>query len=65
MFSPLKYNLMFLVFVLSSNTSIKEVMAKEVSSIIPNNTYLDEGNFFALITGPNMGGKICLIGSRF
>ena len=54
MFSPLKYNLMFLVFVLSSSTAIKEVMAKEVSSIIPNNTYLDEGKFFALIIGPNM-----------
>ncbi len=24
---------------------------------IPNNTYLDERKFFALITGPNMGGK--------
>jgi len=48
---------MLLVFVLSSNTAIKEVMVEGVSSIIPNNTYLDEGKFFALITGPNMGGK--------
>jgi hypothetical protein len=54
---------MFLVFVLalSSNTAIKEVMVEGVSSIIPNNTYLDEGKFFAMITGPNMGGKICLM----
>jgi DNA mismatch repair protein MutS len=48
---------MLLVFVLSSDTSIKEVMVEGVSSIIPNNTYLDERKFFALITGPNMGGK--------
>jgi len=54
MFSPLKYNLMFLVFVLSSDTTIKEVMVEGVSSSIPNNTYLDEGKFFAMITGPNM-----------
>jgi hypothetical protein len=52
---------MLLVFVLSSDTSIKEVMVEGVSSIIPNNTYLDDGKFFALITGPNMGGKICLM----
>jgi hypothetical protein len=52
---------MFLVFILSSDTSIKEVMVEGVSSIIPNNTYLDEGKFFAMITGPNMGGKICLM----
>ena len=52
---------MLLVFVLSSDTTIKEFMVEGVSSIIPNNTYLDEGKFFALITGPNMGGKICLI----
>jgi hypothetical protein len=52
---------MLLVFVLSSDTAIKEVMVEGVSSIIPNNTYLDEGKFFALITGPNMGGKICLM----
>ena len=45
---------MFLVFVLSSNTAIKEVMVEGVSSIIPNNTYLDDGKFFALIIGPNM-----------
>ena|GEM_PF-3317443 len=45
---------MFLVFVLSSDTTIKEVMVEGVSSIIPNNTYLDEGKFFAMITGPNM-----------
>jgi len=36
-------------------------MVEGVSSIIPNNTYLDEGKFFAIITGPNMGGKICLM----
>jgi hypothetical protein len=48
---------MLLVFVLSSDTTIKEVMVEGVSSIIPTNTYLDEGKFFALITGPNMGGK--------
>jgi hypothetical protein len=54
MFSPLKYNLMFLVFVLSSNTAIKEVMVEGVSSINPNNTYPDERKFFVLITGPNM-----------
>jgi hypothetical protein len=52
---------MFSVFVLSSDTTIKEVVVEEVSSIIPNNTYLDEGKFFALITGPNMGGKICMM----
>ncbi len=45
---------MLLVFVLSSDTNIKEVMVEGVSSIIPNNTYLDEGKFFAMITGPNM-----------
>ena len=45
---------MFLVFVLSSDTTIKEFMVEGVSSIIPNNTYLDEGKFFAMITGPNM-----------
>jgi transcription elongation factor GreA len=47
---------MFLVFVLvlSSDTTIKEVMVERVSTIIPNNTYLDEGKFLALITGPNM-----------
>ena len=45
---------MFLVFVLSSDTTIKEVMVEGVSSIIPNNTYLDEEKFFAIITGPNM-----------
>jgi ABC-type enterochelin transport system ATPase subunit len=52
---------MLLVFVLSSDTTIKEVMVEGVSSIVPNNTYLDEGKFFALITGPNMEGKICLM----
>jgi hypothetical protein len=45
---------MLLVFVLSSDTSIKELMVEWFSSIIPNNTYLDERKFFALITGPNM-----------
>ncbi len=45
---------MFLVFGLSSDTAIKEVMVEGVSSIIPNNTYLDDGKFFAMITGPNM-----------